>query len=45
MNDKNNIDSGSVGIVKPELIHFDNPLLLSCGRELVLIWFMKLMAP
>ena len=35
MNDKNNIDSGSVGIVKPELIHFDKPLLLSCGRELV----------
>ena len=35
MNEKNNIDSGSVGIVKPELIHFDKPLLLSCGRELV----------
>lgn len=35
MNKKNNIDSGSVGIVKPELIHFDKPLLLSCGRELV----------
>ena len=35
MNDKNNIDSGSVNNFKPELDSFRQPLLLSCGRELV----------
>lgn len=31
---ENEIVIGSVGIVKPEIFHFDKPLALSCGRTL-----------
>ena len=26
--------AGSVGIVSPQTVHFDQPLMLSCGRAL-----------
>ena len=29
-----NFPTGSVGIVEPQLLHFDEPLVLSCGRTL-----------
>ena len=31
---ENEIVIGSVGLVKPEIFHFDKPLALSCGRVL-----------